>query len=110
MNEVIIKTTGGSVASDAQRLAKPVLLGAEVDLPAADHALFMHACMHALLNTPCKLLLLFSGYWLPLDNQQHTIHQRLPHPTPGQGCRSCPASYYFTAASPLNLRCRTHYR
>eukprot|EP00983_Pelagomonas_calceolata_P044692 1139412-Pelagomonas_calceolata.AAC.9 len=49
----------GSVASDAEKLAKPVLPDTDVALnmecleatthylPAADHALFMRACMHA---------------------------------------------------------------
>eukprot|EP00983_Pelagomonas_calceolata_P011812 380170-Pelagomonas_calceolata.AAC.1 len=30
--------------------------------------------------TPCKLLLPFIAFSLPLDSQQQTMHQRIPYP------------------------------
>eukprot|EP00983_Pelagomonas_calceolata_P038192 1136703-Pelagomonas_calceolata.AAC.4 len=38
---------------------------------------------------PCKLLLPFNAYLLPLDNQQQTIHQRFPHPHTRAGRAAC---------------------
>eukprot|EP00983_Pelagomonas_calceolata_P045191 1139613-Pelagomonas_calceolata.AAC.3 len=101
------KASGGSVASNAEKLAKPALpntdginvqcLGQQ-DLPAADYALFTHACIAEC--APCKLLLPFIAYLLPSNNQQQTIHQRgsLVH-IPKQGCRSCSTSMQFCCPS-----------
>eukprot|EP00983_Pelagomonas_calceolata_P095786 1158050-Pelagomonas_calceolata.AAC.2 len=46
--------------------------------PAADQALFTSACIAECM--PCKLLLPFIAYLLPLDSQQQTINQGVPHP------------------------------
>eukprot|EP00983_Pelagomonas_calceolata_P119654 1160627-Pelagomonas_calceolata.AAC.3 len=77
------KTSEGSVASDAGKLAKPVLLdteclGQQQDLTAAGHALFMHACVAEQLHG-VLLLPFIACCRLSLGNQQQTIHQRLPY-------------------------------
>eukprot|EP00983_Pelagomonas_calceolata_P113921 1160038-Pelagomonas_calceolata.AAC.7 len=59
---IILGTSEGSVASDAEMWAKPVLPDTEAEC------------------APCKLLQPCIAYLLPSDNQQQTIHQRLPHP------------------------------
>eukprot|EP00983_Pelagomonas_calceolata_P122261 1160890-Pelagomonas_calceolata.AAC.10 len=101
------RTSEGSVASDIENLAKPVLPNTDVgiDMQWGNNTTFLqqtmpcsriHACIAECV--PCKLLLPFIAYLLPWRNRSRgsLIH------TPGQGCGACSSSHHQTSVpSPL---------
>eukprot|EP00983_Pelagomonas_calceolata_P072709 1151835-Pelagomonas_calceolata.AAC.2 len=108
-------TSGGSVASDAKKLAEPVLLGTSVSLicsagattyfPATDQALFTHACIAECAVQAAPFIVSL----LPLGFQQQTIHQWLPHPhtRPG-GAGPAPHSISKLPCLHLSIHAATH--